>query len=170
MFVPKKVVASPETIADGEYTAKVSGIRFTKDQSSLMFFCQLTTEGFEELELVGFARADWRKPTGRTTANLYQWVKNLGGNLVDGQEDLFDLDTLKGLPCRVIVQAYNRKDGSSAVKIANILPLSKRPVPNPMPAKTGTHVAKAAPAEEAPAQATTSAPAATTGSESNNLW
>ena len=132
------------------------------------------------MELPGFARANWNKPTGRTTANLYQWVKNLGGIVTEGQEDLFDLETLKGAPCRVIVQAYNRKDGSSAIKISNILPFSKKPVPNPVPAKTGLHVGAATverQPEPAPAQAATPvaepAPAATptAGSEStNNLW
>ena len=144
MFVNKKPVASPETIADGEYTAQVVRLRMTKDESSIMFICKITSPGFENdnLEVVGYARANWNKPTGRTTSNLYQWVKNLGGQLVDGQEDMFDLDTLKGLNCRVIVQSYiGKSDGVPRVKVSNILPFNKRPVPNPMPAQNaGLHV------------------------------
>ena len=173
MFVPKKAVPSPANIADGEYTAEVSKLRMTKDNESVMFICKLTTPGFEEMELPGFARANWNKPTGRTTANLYQWVKNLGGMVTEGQEDLFDLETLKGAPCRVIVQAYNRKDGSSAIKISNILPISKKPVPNPMPVKTGLHVGTAQAVQPAAAEPAAEPAAATTsGSESTtpDLW
>lgn len=188
MYIPKKAVASPMNIADGEYTAEIARIRMTKDNESVMFICKLTTPGFEDMEVAGFARANWNKPTGRTTANLYAWVKNLGGNLVDDHEDEFDIETLKGAKCRVIVQSYVRKsDGAPAIKVGNILPLNKRPIPNPMPAQTGLHVGGAsqqaaqAPAQQAqmasPAATPAAAPAATAtptptvGSEStDNLW
>lgn len=144
MFIPKAKYASPETIADGEYTAKVERIRLTKTGDSVMFICSITNEGFDNMEVTGFARADWRKPSGRTTANLLQWCKNLGANITEGQEDLFDIDTLVGTQCRIIVQSYVKKsDGSPAVKISNILPLSKKPIPNPM-------TTNAAPVAEAP--------------------
>ncbi len=143
MFVPKKPVATPETLPDGEYTAEISRLRMTKDNESVMFICRVTTPGYESenLEVVGYARSNWNKPTGRTTANLYQWVKNLGGNLVDGQEDLFDLETLKGTPCRIIVQSYiGKADGMPRIKVSNILPLNRKPIPNPMAANAGLHV------------------------------
>lgn len=156
MFINKRPVATPETIADGEYTAQVVRLRMTKDESSVMFICKITSPGFEQenLEVVGYARASWNKPTGRTTANLYQWVKNLGGNLIDGQEDMFDLETLKGANCRVIVQSYvGKSDGVPRVKVSNILPFDKRPIPNPMASqRQGMHVQSAPAPAAAPAQ------------------
>ena len=112
-----------------------------------MFICSITNEGFDNMEVTGFARADWRKPSGRTTANLLQWCKNLGANIVEGQEDLFDIETLIGTQCRIIVQSYVKKtDGSPAVKVSNILPLSKKPIPNPM-ATTAAPVQQTAPVQ-----------------------
>lgn len=156
MFIPKQQqpqYATPETVADGEYTAKISGIRFTKTGDSLMFICSLTTPGFEGINVVGFCKASWAKPTGRTTANLYMWVKNLGGQLIDGQEDLFEMDTLNGKDCRVIVQSYIQKStGEARVKVVNVLPFT-RSVPNPMQQRQGYSAA--------PVQQHVQAPAAT---------
>ena len=149
MFIPKQKYASPETIADGEYTAKVERIRMTKNGDSVMFICSITNEGFDNMEVTGFARADWRKPSGRTTANLLQWCKNLGANIVEGQEDLFDIETLIGTQCRIIVQSYIKKtDGSPAVKVSNILPLSKKPIPNPMATNAAPVQQQAAPVQK----------------------
>lgn len=149
MFIPKKPYANAESIADGEYTAKIERIRMTKDNDSVMFICAITTEGFNNMEITGFARANWNKPSGRTTANLLQWCKNLGAELVEGQEDQFDIETLVGKECRVIVQSYVKKtDGSSAVKVSNILPFNKKPIPNPMGQTRGLHVGGQQPAQQ----------------------
>lgn len=132
MYIQKQLIATPETVADGEYTATVKKIRFTKKGDSLMFICSITTPGLEGVEVLGFCKPNWNKPTGRTTANLYAWTKNLGGNLIEGQEDQFNIEDLQGKDCRIIVQSYVRKtDGVPAVKVANILPFN-RSVPNPM--------------------------------------
>ena len=168
MFIPKKTYASAENIADGEYTAKIARIRMTKDNETVMFICSITNEGYDNMEVTGFARANWNKPSGRTTANLLQWCKNLGAEIVDGQEDLFDIETLVGKQCRIITQSYVKKStGESAVKVSNILPLSKKPIPNPMsvtqtPKPQGIHVGKTEQSEpqQSPVNTTTATPAA----------
>ena len=135
MFIPKKNYANAENIADGEYTAKIERIRLTKDNESVMFICTITNEGFNNAEICGFARANWNKPSGRTTANLLQWCKNLGAEIVEGQEDQFDIESLVGKQCRIIVQSYIMKTtGEPRVKVSNILPFNKKPIPNPMAA------------------------------------
>lgn len=147
----------------GIYQGRVSRIRSTRDGESVMIIVAIDTQGYQGVEVTGFCKANWNPPTGRTTANLRQWVMNLGVEVIDGQEASIDLECLKGRACSIVVAQYKSMQGETKCKIMNIFPLNA-PVPNPMPEqpKQGFYVGapKAQPvvAQAAPAPATPEVP------------
>ena len=139
----------------GIYQGRVSRIRSTRDGESIMIIVSVDTPGYQGVEVTGFCKANWNPPTGRTTANLRQWVMNLGVEVIDGQESSIDLECLKGRPCSIVVNQYQSMAGETRCKIMNMFPLNS-PVPNPVPApapvKQGVFVGKPA-VKPAPVQA-----------------
>ena len=137
MFIVKN---TSNIVPSGIYQGVVSRIKTKNDDpTTIMIFVSLNTPGYQGTEVVGFCRANWNPPTGRTTANLRQWVTNLGIDVIAGQEETIDLDTLKGRGCSVVIARYTGRNGEERSKITNIFPLNA-PVPNPMPAPQPTGI------------------------------
>lgn len=126
-------------VPDGEYTAKIIKISPTQKGDNITFRCAITTEGFDNTVVLGFCGAHWR-PSNRTTANLLQWCRNLGMEVVPGREEECDIESLVGKECRVIVQGYTSRDGTPRVKVSNILPFDKKPVSKPVLKSPGLHI------------------------------
>lgn len=167
-----------DLVPDGEYTAKIVGVKQTRDGENLVFRCALTTEGFNNTIVAGFCGAHWR-PSNRTTANLRQWCINLGMNVVSGHEADLNLEELVGKECRVIVQSYKSRAGEDKCKVSNILPFDKRTpvklaIQNPglhigTPAAQPAAAAPVEPAAQTPAeQPQQTAPAASASED--DLW
>ena len=127
-------------VPDGEYVAKITSIKLTRDGENVVFRCAIQTEGFDNISVPGFCGAHW-KPSTRTTQNLRQWCINLGANVVKGHENEIDLEGFIGKECRIIVQSYKSKAGEDKCKVSNILPLQKSPRQvTSMPVKQGLHI------------------------------
>lgn len=172
-----------ELVPSGEYTAKIVKVSLSRSGETVIFRCAITTDGFNNVVVPGYCAPHW-KPSNRTTANLRQWVLNLGVQLVPGHEGDVDLEALAGKDCRIFVQEYTSKTGEQRCKVSNILPferVARRPVINEAP-KTGLHIgASAAPAvqqaaapvqAEQPAQAAAPKPVQTAApaEDSDDLW
>lgn len=173
-------------VPDGEYVAKITSIKLTRDGENVVFRCAIQTEGFDNIVVPGFCGAHW-KPSTRTTQNLRQWCINLGANVVKGHENEIDLEGFIGKECRIIVQSYKSKAGEDKCKVSNILPLQKSPRQvTAVPVRQGLHIGgspaqaqqvpvaqvqatQAMPVEQ-PQQAAIPQPVADTQSDSDDLW